>query len=93
MGDAAMNVAASGGGSQRVVKEGWLQKRGIAKQFYNICVYILRSTSNYFISQIRVTPFYSFVYPYTNLVALCLTKCQTLRKLIYFLRNLWEAHF
>ncbi|KAG7207718.1 hypothetical protein KM043_009334 [Ampulex compressa] len=28
MGDAAMNVAASGGGSQRVVKEGWLQKRG-----------------------------------------------------------------
>lgn len=29
MGDAAMNVAASGGGGQRVVKEGWLQKRGI----------------------------------------------------------------
>ncbi|OAD52985.1 RAC serine/threonine-protein kinase [Eufriesea mexicana] len=28
MGDAAMNVAASGGGGQRVVKEGWLQKRG-----------------------------------------------------------------
>ena len=28
MGDAAMNVAASGGDSQRVVKEGWLQKRG-----------------------------------------------------------------
>ena len=28
MGDAAMNVAAVGGGSQRVVKEGWLQKRG-----------------------------------------------------------------
>ena len=28
MGDAAMNVAASGGGSERVVKEGWLQKRG-----------------------------------------------------------------
>ncbi|XP_003707740.1 AKT serine/threonine protein kinase [Megachile rotundata] len=28
MEDAAMNVAASGGGGQRVVKEGWLQKRG-----------------------------------------------------------------
>lgn len=33
MGDAAMNVAVSGGGSQRVVKEGWLQKRGTAKSF------------------------------------------------------------
>lgn len=28
MGDAAMNVAASGGGSRRIVKEGWLHKRG-----------------------------------------------------------------
>lgn len=39
MGDAAMNVAASGGGGQRVVKEGWLQKRGTAEHFHNICIY------------------------------------------------------
>lgn len=38
MGDAAMNVAASGGGGQRVVKEGWLQKRGTTEQSHNIYV-------------------------------------------------------
>lgn len=43
MGDAAMNVAASSGGSggQRIVKEGWLQKRGTAKAVHNI--YTLRN--------------------------------------------------
>lgn len=43
MGDAAMNVAASGGGGQRVVKEGWLQKRGTTEEFHNIYVYFFPS--------------------------------------------------
>lgn len=44
MGDAAMNVAASGGGGgaggsgggQRIVKEGWLQKRGTVNDIFII---------------------------------------------------------
>lgn len=52
-----MNVAASGGGGQRVVKEGWLQKRGTTEQSHNIYVRLARLLRSWLRTRARATEF------------------------------------